>query len=385
MASKLENKMNPEAEVSFQNQKEKKSEFEMQTENENEKPVDIMLIPEVDPDRFFKLMNSSIQGLRQYKLIATAYELGIFKVLRTPMSAEALAYKLGCNPELMPVFCKALLELGLLDNAEKQEENQEITYRVSELGAAYLLEVSPFFQQHYFADRLKNVERWLRLSQIMKQGPEVFEKEPFFEEVVQSMAENARCGILQETVKTVRENIDFKEIKKLLDLGGGHGLYAIAFSKLDEEVQAFVFDLPSVTQKTKEFIKRYSASNVNVIPGDFFKDDIGEAYDLIFSSFNPGGKVPALIPKIAEALNPGGIFVNRQVSDDKVKPNAFLELDWNLWTFEGVKKGESIYSFENSVSFSEYIKRLEDYGFEILKILDEKDASKIVFARKRTE
>lgn len=219
----------------------------------------------------------------------------------------------------------------------------------------------------------------------MKQGPEVFEKEPFFEEVIQSMAENARCGILQETVKTLRENIDFKEIKKLLDLGGGHGLYAIAFSKLDEEVQAFVFDLPSVTQKTKEFIKRYSASNVNVIPGDFFKDDIGEAYDLIFSSFNPGGKVPALIPKIAEALNPGGIFVNRQVSDDKVKPNAFLELDWNLWTFEGVKKGESIYSFENSVSFSEYIKRLEDYGFEILKILDEKDASKIVFARKRTE
>lgn len=157
MAKKLENKMNPEAEVSFQNQKEKKSEFEMQTENENEKPVDLMLIPEVDPDRFFKLMDSSIQGLRQYKLIATAYELGIFKVLRTPMSAEALAYKLGCNPELMPAFCKALLELGLLDNADKQEENQEITYRVSELGAAYLLEVSPFFQQHYFADRIKTL------------------------------------------------------------------------------------------------------------------------------------------------------------------------------------------------------------------------------------
>lgn len=241
------------------------------------------------------------------------------------------------------------------------------------------------FSTALLADRLKNVERWLRLSQIMKDVPEIFEKYPFFGEIVQSMTENARCGILQKTVKIVNENIDFEKVKKLLDLWGGHGLYAIAFSKLNKELQAFVFDSPSVTEKTKEYIKKYSAPNVGVIPGDFFEDDIGNGYDLIFSSFNPGGKVPSLIPKITEALNPGGIFVNRQVSDEKVKSNAFLELDWNLWTFEGVKKGKSIYSFENSIRFSEYIKRLEDYGFKILKILDEKDASKIVFARKHTE
>jgi hypothetical protein len=101
---------------------------------------------------------------------------------------------------------------------------------------------------------------------------------------------------------------------------------------------------------------------VDIIPGDFFKDKIGSDYDLIFSSFNPGGKVPSLIPKLAEALNPGGIFVTRQMPDEKMKSSPILSLDWNLWTFEGVKKGGSGYSFENSIPLTEYIELLGNYG-----------------------
>ncbi|MDQ1251271.1 MAG: hypothetical protein QG646_340, partial [Euryarchaeota archaeon] len=212
--------------------------------------------------------------------------------------------------------------------------------------------------------------------------PEIFEKEPFFGEVINCMAENARCGLLQDTVRTVMENVDLGKVKRLLDLGGGHGLYAIAFAKLNENLRAFVFDLPSVTEKTKNFISMYGASNVDVIPGDFFKDGIGSGYDLIFSSFNPGGKVPALLPKISESLNPGGVFVTRQVLDEKMKSNALLNLDWNLWTFEDMKKGGSGYSFENSVPFTEYIKMLSEHGLEVFSELDMKDASRIVFSRK---
>ncbi|KKG09511.1 SAM-dependent methlyltransferase [Methanosarcina sp. 2.H.A.1B.4] len=386
--------------------------MENKAKNQTETSVDLMQKPLVDADRFFKLVDSSVQGLRECKLIAAAFELGVFEALKVPLSAGVLAKKLGCDPVLMPHFCESLHNLGFLDRfeegAHEEEENAQMeeknegeseagsegknpgpgeknvgaVYLVSELSATYLLESSPFSQQHYLAERLRNVELWVRLPQIMKSGPEIVEKGPFFGEVVQCMAENARCGLLQETVRVVQENVDFTNVKKLLDLGGGHGLYAIAFAKLNENLQAFVFDLPPVTQKTKDFIEKYGASRVDIIPGDFFNDEIGGGYDVIFSSFNPGGKVPSLIPKISEALTSGGVFVTRQVPDEKMKSSPLLSLDWNLWTFEDVKKGGSGYSFENSVPFTEYIEMLGSYGLEVFRALDMKDGSRIVFAWK---
>ena len=389
--------------------------MENNAQNQAESPIDLMQKPEVDSDRFFKLVDSSIQGLRKCRLISTAFELGVFEALKTPLSAGALAEKLGCDPVLMPHFCEALHGLGLLDrfeegvnekdkvrvvkedtdeskDREKSENTSETSdtwtekdgavYLVSELSAAYLLTGSSFSQQHYLAERLRNAQRWARLPEIMKRGPDIVEKGPFFGEVVHCMAENARCGLLQETVRVVLENVDFTNVKKLLDLGGGHGLYAIAFAGLNENLQAFVFDLPPVTRETRCFIEKYGASRVDIIPGDFFKDEIGSDYDLIFSSFNPGGKVPSLIPKIARALKPGGVFVTRQVPDEKMKSSPLLSLDWNLWTFEDVKKGDTEYSFENSVPFSEYIDMLGSYGLEVFRALDMKDGSRIVFAWK---
>jgi precorrin-6B methylase 2 len=390
------------------------------TENrfEKETGIDLMQKPEIDADRLFKIFDSSVQGLRECRLIAAAFELGVFEALKVPMSAGALAEKLGCDPVLMPHFCEALHGLGFLDRFEegideeeekaqsvkkgaeeseikekyeaesenqktdKETKNDGAVYLVSELSATYLLKSSPFSQKHYLAERIRNVERWARLPQIMRQGPDIVEKGPFFGEVVHCMAENARCGLLQETVRVVQENVDFTGVEKLLDLGGGHGLYAIAFAELNEEIQAFVFDLPPVTKETRYFIEKYGASRVDIIPGDFFKDEIGSDYDLIFSSFNPGGKVPSLIPKIAEALKPGAVFVTRQVPDENMKSNPLMSLDWNLWTFEDVKKGGSGFSFENSVPFNEYIEMLGNYGLEVFRALDMEDGSRIVFAWK---
>lgn len=92
-------------------------------------------------------------------------------------------------------------------------------------------------------------------------------------------------GDLQRSVSAIASLSQFKNAKKLLDLGGGHGLYAIAFAQLNPNLDVSIFDLPHVAEITRDFIKRYRMKDrIKVIAGDFTKDDIGNGYDIIFAS-----------------------------------------------------------------------------------------------------
>jgi len=135
---------------------------------------------------------------------------------------------------------------------------------------------------------------------------------------------------------------------------------------------------------------------VEVICGNFFQNDLGNEYDIIFFASNPGGKNPKLVPKIYESLNEEGIFINKHCfycKDEGVK-NILLDIEWNLTTFEGVKKGDKVYSFEGDIFFEEYMQLLEEYfsikkvinapgftGYPLSKIGDTLD-SKIIIAKK---
>ncbi|MCO5383255.1 MAG: hypothetical protein NHB15_15215 [Methanosarcina barkeri] len=141
MENEFQEKPEPDVERKAQNNEKTRVEnnLEIRIENEvgnkTETVIDLMQKPKVDSDLFFKLIDSSIQGSREYRLISSAFELGVFEALKVPLSAGALADKLGCNPVLMPHFCEALCILGLLyrfeeyphkvvENTEKQEKNE---------------------------------------------------------------------------------------------------------------------------------------------------------------------------------------------------------------------------------------------------------------------
>ena len=49
-------------------------------------------------------------------------------------------------------------------------------------------------------------------------------------------------------INIISELPEFKEARKLLDLGGGHGLYAITFTKSNPNLGAYVFDFPDVVE-----------------------------------------------------------------------------------------------------------------------------------------
>jgi len=344
----------------------------------NTAPIpDLTMVPEISGTNPLTFLDNALTGGRQYHAVMAALDLGLFEHLREPKTGSECAQVLGCRQEIVTLLCEGLVTLGLLEKTGEEFCNSEITRKCLVAG-------SPFPQQHAIAFQKKLAGFWADLSRIAKEGPVTCDRAQMFKDVIiPSMAENCRCGLLQQVTASVATIPEFPAARRLLDLGGGHGLYSIAFCQKNPGLNAVVFDLPPVTDATRDFISRYRADRVSVQPGDFFKDSIGSGYDIVFSSSNPGGKVPELIPKIAAALNPGGLFINKQAIDD-APYDPWLSLEWNLWTFEGVQKQPARYVFANSVPFAEYNRLLGEHGFVVREVVPIDTQSAMTIAEKAT-
>jgi hypothetical protein len=347
--------------------------------------------PPVDVQPLYSLLNNCAVNYKVFCLLAAAVEAGLFAHLEAPRRVDELSRELGLNPRITRIVCKCLEKLGFLGEVNGAYQNAEISN-------LYLRTGSPLTQENILRTLRGTFRLWEKLPEVLKGGPVKIREEEFFgEDHIHAIAAEHLTGELPKTVRIVVELPEFQKASKLLDLGGGHGLYAIAFSRLNPALQVYVYDLPEVTQKTRAYIEKHGAK-VTVLAGNFFRDDLGSGYDLVFFAYNPGGKNPGLVPKIHASLNEGGLFVSKHCFYRKGEEtkDIFLDLEWNLTAFAGVKKGDRVYSFEGDLSFEDYLELLSGYfsvekvieatafaGYPLGKIGDALD-SKIIIAKKET-
>ncbi|MDV3244587.1 MAG: methyltransferase [Nitrososphaerales archaeon] len=144
--------------------------------------------------------------------------------------------------------------------------------------------------------------------------------------------------------------------RRLLDVGGGHGLYSIMLCKRHPELHATVFDSPKPLEQTKSIIEsEQMTKQVSVQAGNFFVDDLGKGYDaaLLFNIIHlfTAEKNLQLLKKVATALNPGG----RLVIFDQFLGGEFGRVLRTAHTFYGlfflVTTGGQVYTFDEMTEF----------------------------------
>jgi cyclopropane fatty-acyl-phospholipid synthase-like methyltransferase len=102
--------------------------------------------------------------------------------------------------------------------------------------------------------------------------------------------------------------------RRVLDIGGGHGIYSIALCRRYPALAATVLDSPAALQTARATIAaEQMAERVGVQEGNFLLDDLGTGYDVallfnIVHGFTPEQNT-ALLCNVAKALNPGGLVV----------------------------------------------------------------------------
>ena len=326
---------------------------------------------------FEGLIRQWSDGYRKIQLLKAAIELNLFETLRNPKTAGEVAAEVNGDCRLVKLMLQCLVNTGLV--VKKNDK-----YALSEISKTFLCSDSQYSQINFLKKHFSDLELWQNLEKIVKDGSVRVDRAKFFSEtVIHSMAQHSLLGELQRTVEVVAKYEEFRRAKKLLDLGGGHGLYSVAFTKLNPKLKAVVFDLPEVVRRSEEYAERYGAERVEFVAGDFFKDDIGNGYDIVFSSYNPGGKNVKMIDKIKNALRTGGIYVNKQYFWDENKKIDLCDLEWNLWCFGEIEKSDKKYMFKNDLSLEKYIDELVKRGFEIIDVIGFGEAKMIVARKKK--
>lgn len=332
-------------------------------------------VPDAGAGNPAAFIEDTLSGLRRFRLLAAACQLGIFTQCHDLVSADTISARLGLRPNLAVLFLESLAAQQLLEKEGERYKNTPFSDR-------YLNPSSPYSLKDQITLQVHLAGLWDGLEEILCKGPKMYEPEAWFSElIIPAMGANARCGILQKTLKAVTALPEFQDARRLLDIGGGHGLYTIAFCQENPALNGVVFDLPGVLPATRRYIDHYKAERVSCTPGNFFTDPLGSGFDIIFSSSNPGGKAPALIPKIRDALRPGGFFINKQ-GNEKVQNVPIMNLEWNLWAIKGVQKEQRQFSFSHSVPFEEYNRLLGEQGFVVRDIVALDEQSIMTIAQK---
>ena len=258
--------------------------------------------------------------------VQAALAADLFSLVKEPISAAALAQSAGWDEETTIRLLAVLCHLGCVDRAESG-------YRSTLLASTYLTRDSFFFYGDKFGDQPEagsfahSLLKALRREDI---APTTHEP-VWTAERLRQMGVYTLTGYIQNTLSRV----DLTSAATLLDLGGGHGFYSVAFAQKYPDLHVTLFDLPAVMDGARPFISETKVGHrIAIRSGNFLHDDIGGGYDAILASnVLHKDKRDLVLPKIYSALSPGGTFILRcRIADGPDNlTTALSKLYWQVW------------------------------------------------------
>ncbi len=268
-------------------------------------------------------------------------KMDIFSQLHpTPMTAGTLARQLHADPRGLEMLLNALCAMELLNK-------EDATYRCTEFSATFLAKQSHQYMGHIIMHHHYLVEGWSKLDQAVRNGTPVRhnsshgtdsrERESFL---------MGMFNLASHLAPKLAEQLDFGEKKRLLDLAGGPGTYAIHFCKKYPQLEAIVFDLPTTRPFAEATIARFGLNDrIRFLAGDLLEDPIGSGFDVVWISHLLHSMEPqtcqAIINKATAALTGGGQILIQEfiVRDDRTGPLHSVLFSLNMLL--GTKGGQA--------------------------------------------
>ncbi len=292
------------------------------------------------PDHLFQM----IRGYMPSRCVLTALELDIFSAVGEGANAEQIATRIHANARAAETLLNALVALELLSKSGAIYKNTPDSTR-------YFVHDSKDNQRDGLLHTANIWHRWSTLTDVVRSGSRIpLERSntpEWTRSFIAAMQRNAkdRAPLLVKALGT-------NGVRRILDLGGGSGVYSIAFAKASASVQCEILDLPDVVPLTTHYVESAGVSaQVNIRAGNMLYDDLGSGYDIILLNaichMFSGEQNQNLFMRARKALAPNGRLVVQDfiLNSDKTGPQhaALFSINMLVGTDAGANYSEQEY------------------------------------------
>lgn len=244
------------------------------------------------------------------RIILTANNYRIFDLLeKGSKTSGAVARALSSDRRATELLLDSLVSLTLLKKTGTLYKNRPV-------ASKYLVSGKPGYQGDILRHYHTMWENWSGLDTTLKTGKPC-KKSHDHEAFILGMH-----NLASQKVRKVMDTLNLAGIHRLIDIGGGPGTYSIAFAK--KKIEVTLMDSPDTLRIAGKVIRKSGMQkHIQLLPGDFTKDEIGNNYDMVFISqiFHAYSEKAcnALLKKGIAALNPGGRVVVHEFYLDETK------------------------------------------------------------------
>ena len=248
----------------------------------------------------------TFEAMAMARAIMAGVSLGIFEALaEKPDDADRLARRLQLDPQGTDILLVALHATGYV-------EERGGMYRNSPAVEKYLLADSPQTLRAFVADFNRDMwDEFSRIDEAVRTGEtsglhQRDPDDPYWERYMRGLFDLARLA-----GDDVARMIPARNPKRMLDLAGGHGGYAIAMCRRHRELTVTIAELEGAARVGREIVREQGmADRIEYVVGDMFSSDLGRDYDVatafqILHHFDEDVNVE-LLTRAREALRDGG-------------------------------------------------------------------------------
>jgi hypothetical protein len=235
-------------------------------------------------------------------------KLGLFSIVGdNELKAGDIAIRLSAEVDGVERLLNALTAMELMVKVKGKYKNTD--------GAkAFLVKSAPGYIGYMILHHHHLMESWNRLHESVISGKPIRTRMSFGSE---EWRENFLMGMYNMAMNVAPKmvpEINLSGKRRLLDLGGGPGTYAVHFCLYNPNLNATVYDLSTTRPFAEKTIAGFGLSHrIDFQEGDYTNTGIKGKFDVAWLSHILHGESPEscrdIMQKVKAALDPGGMII----------------------------------------------------------------------------